>query len=324
MEEIQNGTDTPTDSETAFENNTPAETQEGTATSENDNGAPSLEDRLNSFESETPSAGEGSELLSQVNDLGFIRNEMPFEIESVDQLKELVQLGFNAQKTTQEVANERKQFEQEFSERENEFTERMGQLQAKEQEFQEKLYEHQIFQQLLAQVQQYDPDFFNQLDSMYNSQMGAFRTSMNNPLMNQMKQQVSQLESQLKGFAGQQKEQQVDTIKQQWTQGLEQTQKEFGSKLRQLGVKADWNKVKAYWQNDSSNSMSVKDALLAVHGDAIMRALESQTKNQATKLASERRRAAAPQPQDNSNEQKPRSLSMDDIVERSFAKVVGN
>src|ERR1019366_7952643 len=78
----------------------------------------------------------------------------------------------------------------------------------------------------------------------------------------------------------------LGSIKQTWEKGLTETQSQYAASLGKLGVNPNWDKVKEIWGADSTNKMSVEDALYAVHGKDIAAANKSYqnllvTKNKA-------------------------------------------
>ncbi len=249
-----------------------------------------LEQQLEGLESKE---GESSSVLDQINDLGVIRHGTPVEFDSIDNVKELLSKGYDYTAKTQELADHRKEFEGFKAEQEQVYEQKMQEVEAFKQEHQERLVENDVMGQVLSELQQNDPDLFNTIANAYQSRMGLIQSQQNNPVIKGFEQKINQLESALKGNQEQKVNEENSQILEQWESGISEVQKSFGTKLRSLGVKPNWEKVKQSWSADSSGATSVKEAFFAIHGDQITKALEAKSKLNATKAKSQTRQGPA-------------------------------
>ena len=103
------------------------------------------------------------------------------------------------------------------------------------------------------------------------------------PLEAKFEGKIKQLEEKLQSFQGEKKNEELKGIKQGWEKELSEVQTKTAASLARLGVKPDWEKVKSTWMADSTNSMSVEQALYAAYGKDIVAANESYAKLLATK-----------------------------------------
>lgn len=233
---------------------------------------------------------QGGDMLGAINDLGLIHKGLPFEVESQEQLKELLQKGFDYTQKTQEFAEQRKaetsQFEQEREQLQGEYKA----LEEKQNEFQDTLNEYELFRLTLNQLQSEDPDTFDYVEQLFNKQASAYNAPTSHPAFKEMQQKLNAFETRFKEQSESEKENQFSKIREDWENGLKETQGKFGSKLRALKVPANWAQVQDVWQRDTTGAMTVEQALYAVHGKEIADALARQKQVATTKAQSAARK----------------------------------
>ena len=222
-----------------------------------------------------------ADLLKGVNGLGMIRNGLPVTVESQEQLKELIQKGFDYTQKTMEHAELVKTKDEEFQQKEAHFKEVEGQLAQKEQEIQQVIFSNQILGSIVEDLQSEDPELFAHLDALYLKKEKSFLAQA--PIQKQFEGKISELEKKISGFETQKQSEELGKIKQGWESELSEVQTKVAASLSKLGVKPDWNKVKEAWTSDASNKMTVEQALYAVHGSDIVKANESHKKLLETK-----------------------------------------
>lgn len=258
--------------------------------SENDNSEKeelSLEDQLNSFNSEDNEKKEGgSSLLDELNQLGLIRQGLPIEFDEIDKVKEYLSKGFDYTAKTQELAEQRKEFEAKQSEFEQEYQNKLNEVEEYRVSQQEKLTENEIMAQVLQELQTTEPDLFQMVAGAYNQRMNLIQMQNNSPMVKGFNDKISNLEKQLQATQKTEISKENDSILQKWDTELSEVQSAYATKLRKLGVKPNWEKVKSVWSNDATNKTSVKDAFFAIHGEQITKALDAQSKLNATKAKS--------------------------------------
>lgn len=243
--------------------------------------AASSEDILNLVAKEKENPAEGMELLAKINSLGLIRNGLPVSIESPDQLKEVIQKGFDYTQKTMEHAEAVKAKEQEFISREAQFTEKEAAFTQQAQQFESVIRNNDIISDMLAEMQTSDPELFAHLDTLFIQRENALNAQLKH--QEKFKGEFNRLESEIKSLKGEKKAEELGQIKQGWEKELSAVQTNFAAPLAKLGVKADWKKVEETWKADTSNTMTVEQALHAVHGKDIFAANESYQKLLATK-----------------------------------------
>lgn len=232
-------------------------------------------------EKETPVAGK--EILDQINALGAIHNGQPVKIENVDQLKELIQKGYDYTKKTMSLAEESKVFNEEKTKYQAELKQHTEALLSQESSLAETIYENQIAEAVLSEMKNSDPDLFEEFRQRYNRESSRRNEALNNPYMKQFNTQLQGLSGELQSLKQQKVQAELSGIKQGWEKELTSVQTKFAPIFSKLGVKADWAKVQKAWSSDASNSLTVEAALDAVHGADIRKAYESYNKLLATK-----------------------------------------
>lgn len=230
-----------------------------------------------------------ADLLKGVNGLGMVRNGLPVSVESPEQLKELIQKGFDYTQKTMEHAESVKAKEAEFQQKEAQYKEVETQIAQKEQQFEQVIFTNQIMGELVQELQTKDPELFEHLDALFREKESAYTRAA--PFKKEFEGKISELEKKLSGFEQQKQSEDLGKIKQGWESELSDVQAKFAASLSKLGVKPDWNLVKDQWTSDASNKMTVEQALYAVHGKDIAKAneshkklLETKTKTQANML----------------------------------------
>lgn len=221
------------------------------------------------------------ELLNLVNGLNAIHNGLPIKVDSPEQLKELLQKGFDYTKKTMALAEESRIKQEEFSKKEIEFKEKESYFVQKEQEIQNTVFENKIMENLLLKWQTDDPELFNYLASSYQKEIAQHE--LQKPIISKYENQFKQLNDKFAQLEKGKQQEELGSIKQSWEKDLNETQSKHAASLAKLGVTPDWEKVKASWMADSTNKMTVEQALYAVHGQDIAKANHSYQKLLATK-----------------------------------------
>ena len=222
-----------------------------------------------------------ADLLKSVNSLGMVRNGLPVNIESPEQLKELIQKGYDYTQKTMEHAELVKAKEAEFQQKEAQYKEVESQLAQKEQQLQDTIFINQLLGDIFEEMKADDPELFAHLDALYTKKERAYIAQQ--PLQKKFEGKISELENQLKEFKGQKQTEELSSIKQGWEKELSDTQSKHAASLSKIGLKVDWNKVQDTWASDASNKMTAEQALFAVYGKDIATAYESHKKLLETK-----------------------------------------
>lgn len=271
------------DSQAESVESSPVEGQAETASLEKTTEAKELspEEILKQVAEQKESPEQFAEILKGVNSLGMIRNGQPVSVDSPEQLKELIQKGFDYTQKTMEHAELVKTKEAEFQQKEAQYKEVESQLAQKEQAIADTIQSNQILGSIIQRMQTEDPELFQLLDQMYRKEESVFLA--HKPLEAKFEGKIKQLESKLQQFEGTKKNEELNGIKQGWEKELSDLQTKTAASLNKLGVKTDWEKVKTAWMADASNTMTVEQALYAVHGKDIVAANESYAKLLKTK-----------------------------------------
>lgn len=277
------------DSQGASTEGTSSEGQADSA-SQNDGGDKALspEEILAQVAKEGEDPAQFADLLKGVNSLGMIRNGLPVAVESPEQLKELIQKGFDYTQKTMEHAELVKTKDAEFQQKETSFKERETQLAQAEQAIQNEVYFNTNLMAVVEKLKTEDPELFTHLDQLYQREEKSFLDQQKH--IKQFEGKFSEIENKLKGFETQKHQEQLTGIKQSWEKDLSEVQTKVAAPLEKLGLKVDWeNKVKKIWEADASNKMTVEQALYAAYGAEISKANESHRKLLETKTKTQQK-----------------------------------
>lgn len=243
----------------------------------------SLEEQLDQLKGEDQ---DTSNLLEQINNLGIIRKGLPVEFEDMEKVKEMLGQGFDYTQKTMELAEQRKSFEAEIAQQKSEIEKERQAFQDEKSGNEQVLQTYPILTQMISDIQANDPELFDEMNQYFlRAEQSIGRT---NPMVSEMDKRFKALEEKLEGANKQAQEKQLEDIRNGWEKELTETQASYGPKLRTLGIRPDWAKVKEAWAADTKGEMTVKQALFAVHGEKIQAALESQAKLAKTKSTASR------------------------------------
>lgn len=213
-------------------------------------------------------------LVEQVNSLGLIHNGGPVKIETPDQLKELVQKGFDYTKKTQAHAEEVRLKTEEFTQKETI-------LAQQEQEIQHHVLMNNIVNGWVDKLETQDPELHAYIMNAIRGEVNEYQK--NQPVIAQYEQKFKQLEDRFESLAKDKQKEELGTIKQSWESELSNVQTQKAAALSKLGVKVDWEKVKSAWSADVTGKLTVEQALYASHGSEIEKAYRSNQKRLETK-----------------------------------------
>lgn len=221
------------------------------------------------------------EILSKLNSLGLVHKGLAIEIKDTNQLKSLIQQGFDyTQKTQAHAENVRVETEK-FQKLEAEFKEKETRLVQKEQELEGVTQENKIIEDVLLDWKRDDPELFAHISNAYQAKVRQYEQSA--PLIKKFQAQTESLKREIEGIKGQRQSEDLGKIRENFETELRETQEKNAAFLSKLGVKPDWNKVSEKWKSDISGTMTMAQALHATYGEEITKAYQSQIKNLQTK-----------------------------------------
>lgn len=241
----------------------------------------SPEDILNQVGKEQADPNAHKDLLEKINALGAVHAGAPVMVDSPEKLKQLIEMGAGFYAKTEEHANKVKAWEADTQQRETQLKEREGQFAQQEEQFQRATLENQLMEEMLLEMQASDPEAFAYIASEYQKKVAAHERQR--PVMTKYEGKLKSLEDEIKGLRGEKKNEELGQIKQGWEKELGTVQDKHAVSLSKLGIRPDWDKVKAHWAADASGTMTAEQALYAVHGPDISKAHQSQLKLLQTK-----------------------------------------
>ena len=206
-------------------------------------------------------------ILDTINAFNMTHGDSTIKIESEDQLKELVQKGYDYTLKTQNLSEERKGWDLERSQAETELNAAIETFNQTQESYSQQLNELQQWQHTFERLKSEAPDVFEEVQNAYNHTANQFR----NPILEQqMKAMQSQFQEALKGVKAQESKAIVDEFERE-KQGMASTEKA----LNDLGIKLDWDKVKAEWRD---SGLPLKKAIGAIYFEDIAKAQASKAK----------------------------------------------
>lgn len=213
-------------------------------------------------------------LLDQVNTLGLIHNGAPIKIETPEQLKEIVQKGFDYTKKTMAHAEEVRQKTEEFTQKET-------LLAQQEQQIHNHVFMNNIVNSWVDKIEKDDPELHDYIMKAIEGEIKEHQK--NQPIIAKYEQKFKDLENRFESLNMDKQKEELGSIKQSWETELSDVQTKHAAGFSKLGVKVDWDKVKSAWSADATGKMTVEQALYASHGSEITKAFQSNQKRLETK-----------------------------------------
>lgn len=211
--------------------------------------------------------GENNALLEQVNALKMAWNGQPIKLETPEQVAEMIQKGFDYTKKTMAHAEEVKQWQEQSAKMQETYQQR-------EQELHGTSFKNNIVDTMVDKWRESDPDLYNYIQDAFQREIAEFQK--NQPIIAQYEGKFKELENKFAELEQGKQKETLEGIKGTWEKELGELQSNRAAKLKQLGITPDWEKVKAIWSSDNSNTMTAEKALLAVHGAEMIKAAESE------------------------------------------------
>jgi hypothetical protein len=221
---------------------------------------------------EAAPATEESALLEQINALGAVHNDQPIKVESIDQIKELVQKGQDYTVKTQALSNERKEFETGKVAAETELNAAINEFNERHKGFGQQLQEMEQWTFTLNQLQESAPDLFEEVQRAYKETTKQF----SNPVLNQqMEAQNRRFEELEKKLASREDKLIIDSFETDFAAlaPLEQS-------LKELGIVVDKAEVKKQW---AATGMTPKQVIGSLYFENVAKAQASKSKVETTK-----------------------------------------
>lgn len=218
-------------------------------------------------------ATDESALLEKINALGAVHNGNPLKVESIDDLKSLVQMGKDYTLKTQSLSDERKAWESERNGAETEINQTIEGLNKSIEAHKTQLQELEQWTFALNQLRESAPDLFEEVQSVYSNVQKQF----SNPVLDQQLAAIrAELAETKKGLSERENKAIVDEFEREFS-GLSATEQS----LKELGITIDKDAVKKEW---AKTGMDVNKVVGALYFDQIAKAQASKSKVEATKL----------------------------------------
>lgn len=237
-------------------------------------------DILNQVNNEKPAELDQA-LFDQINALGAIHNGLPISVKSQDELKELIQKGYDYTKKTMTHAEESRIKAEEFSKLDVQYKEKEAVLVQKEQEIQNQVTINNVINSLVDKWETADPELHAYIVNAAKQELNE--QNKIHPSIAKYENQFKQMNDRFSALEKGNQQAELGSIKDGWEKDLNDVQTRQSAALLKLGVTPDWEKVKQAWTADSTNKLSVEDALYAVHGKDIALANKSYQNLLATK-----------------------------------------
>lgn len=224
---------------------------------------------------ETQKAGQATDeksYLEWVNSLGAIHNDSPVKVESIEEVKNALQMFKDYTQKTQTLSEERKGWESEKSQTEKELNGAIEEFNNAQKAYGQQLQEMQQWTFALNQLKTEAPDIFEEVQRAYEGTVKQF----SNPVLDSQLAAIrAELAETKKGLSQREDKLIVDQFE---TEKASMTATE--QSLKELGVNIDWTEVKKQW---ASTGLPLKNVVGSIYFDHVAKAQASKSKVETTK-----------------------------------------
>ena len=234
--------------------------------------APAAESQGSEDSQEAGQETDENAFLERINALGAIHNELPVKIESLADLKNLVQMGKDYTVKTQSLSEERKAWDSEKSSAEKELNGAIEEFNNAQKAYGTQLQEMQQWTFALNQLKTDAPDIFDEVQRAYEGTVKQF----SNPVLDQQLAAIrAELAETKKGLSQREDKLIVDSFESEYSalSALEQSAKELGISVNKDDVKKKW----------AETGMKAEDAFGLLYGKMAMQAQASKSKVETTR-----------------------------------------
>jgi len=277
-----------------------------------------LEEQLDSLKLEDEEGKEKS-LSDLVNSLGITRKGTPVEFKDDDEIKEMLSKESDYTVKTQEHAEAVKNWEAESTKKDEAFNSEIEEFNTYKDSVQNEILSNQVMQNLMADLKESDPEYFEELEGRYNNAMETHFASQDNPMINGLKETIAAQDEKINQIIKKDEEKEFQFEQKKYDDGISNIQKQWGAKLKTLGVSVNYDKVLESYKA-AGGKLDVKQAFQAVNGESITKAMESHKKLIETKAKSNLRTNGQNAVQDEVDDGQPKKHeSMFDAIKRIAA-----
>lgn len=224
---------------------------------------------------ESQEAGQGTDesaFLEKINALGAIHNDLPVKVESLEDLKNLVQMGKDYTVKTQSLSEERKAWDTEKSSAEKELNGAIEEFNNAQKAYSTQLQEMQQWTFALNQLKTDAPDIFDEVQRAYEGTVRQF----SNPVLDQQLAAIrAELAETKKGLSQREDKLIVDSFESDKA-AMASTEQS----LKELGVNIDWTEVKKQW---AATGLPLKSVVGSIYFENVAKAQASKSKVETTK-----------------------------------------
>lgn len=216
-------------------------------------------------------ATDESAFLERINALGAIHNDQPIKIESIDDIKNFLQMGKDYTVKTQSLSEERKAWDTEKSGAEKELNGAIEKFNADMKSYEGQMQEMQQFTFTLNRLKESAPDIYEEVQREYHKTVEQF----SNPVLDkQFAEQNRRFEEIEKKLTSREDKLIIDSFDNEYAAlaPLEQS-------LKELGITVNKSEVKNKW---AATGLSPEEVVGAMYGKMAMQAQASKSKVQTT------------------------------------------
>lgn len=221
-------------------------------------------------------------LLEKINSLGMVHAENPLKVESIDEAKNLIQMGKDYTQKTQALSEERKAFETEKTATQDELNKAIEEFNTQYKGLETTLQEMQQFKFALEHLKSADPDVYEAV-MQANKEIGdRFKNPFVDQQLEAMNKRLAETESQL---SAERNKLVIDKFESEFS-SLSATEQS----LKELGITVNKDEVKKHW---AKSGLSVKEAMGSLYFEQMTKAQASKAKVEAVRAKTAARPAGA-------------------------------
>jgi hypothetical protein len=219
---------------------------------------------------ESQDAGQATDenaFLERINALGAVHNDQPIKIESLEDIKNALQMSKDYTVKTQSLSEERKAWDSEKSNAEKELNSAIDEFNNAQKAYGTQLQEMQQWTFTLNQLKESAPDVFEEVQRAYEGTVKQF----SNPVLDQQfAAQNKRFEELEKKLSSREDKLIIDSFESDKA-ALSATEQS----MKELGINVDWVEVKKQW---AATGMPLKNVVGSMYFENVTKAQASKSK----------------------------------------------
>lgn len=195
-----------------------------------------------------------------------------------DEIVEYAQKGFDYTQKTQALAEKEKDFSRQVEDFNKQIEAKNRAIMESQAKHHTQLEEYNTLDFAMAEMQEKDPDLFEEVARYYQEAVKLQNTPANKAIRQEMQTLKNEIEKLTGGNAKINNQRESELILEKYNTEVESIKRDLVPKISNLGIKVDLEKVKQAWIEGEASNLSVRQAFDLLYSEPIRKAYDSKLK----------------------------------------------